>query len=98
MDSAPGPQGERSLSNEQTRSGVGDSPERVRAAFQAVRAGDLGPVSALQAAGPRVVALLPPFLADASEDVRREAVSLLAVAGGADALPLLGRALADTSA
>lgn len=85
------------MSDEQRQSGIGDLSERVRAAFQAVRDGDLGPASALQKAGPAVVPLLPPFLADPSEDVRRESVSLLAVVGGTAALPLLARALDDPS-
>src|SRR6266542_3175660 len=77
--------------------GKQDLAERVQRAFQAVREKDLGPVSGLQALGLAVVPLLPPYLEDASEDVRREAVSLLAVSDGEGALPLLVRALADTS-
>jgi HEAT repeat protein len=86
------------MSDEQRQPGAGDLPERVRSAFQAVRDGDLGPVSALQQAGPAVVPLLAPFVADPSEDVRREAVSLLAVVDGGGALPALARALDDPSA
>src|SRR5262245_12488792 len=73
-------------------------PERVRRAFEAVRQGDLGPVSALQQGGPAVVPLLSPYAQDTSEAVRREAVSLLSVLGGEAALPLLVGALADPSA
>lgn len=71
--------------------------EQVREAFAAVRHGDLGPVSALQDAGPALAPLLKPYLADASEAVRREALSLLTVVRGPDALPLLAAALTDDS-
>jgi hypothetical protein len=71
--------------------------ERVQRAFEAVRQGDLGPVSALQQEGPAAVPFLSAYVQDASEAVRREAVSLLSF-GGVPALPLLAPALADPSA
>src|SRR5262245_57544449 len=68
---------------------------RIQEAFEAVRAGDLGPVSELQSVREDLAPLLSLYLQDRNEDVRREAISLLALEGGPSALPLLTRALAD---
>jgi hypothetical protein len=72
--------------------------QRVEAAFQAARAGDFGPSSKLQDAGEAVVPLLKPFVTDANEAIRRQAVDLAGVLDGEAALPLLATALTDSSA
>ena len=71
---------------------------QVRQAFDAVRKSDLSQVSELEKSGAAVVALLGPYLDDAHEAVRREAVALLATVGGDESLELLAKALADRSA
>lgn len=70
---------------------------QVRQAFDAVRKSDLSQVSELEKSGVAVVALLGPYLDDANEAVRREAVALLATIGGEGSLELLAKALADRS-
>lgn len=72
-----------------------DLAERVRQAFDAVREGDLGPVSRLQEAGTLLLPFLASYLSDGNEDVRREAISLTTVVGSAAAVPLLARVLTD---
>ncbi|MBI3408958.1 MAG: HEAT repeat domain-containing protein [Planctomycetes bacterium] len=72
-----------------------DLATHVKQALDAVRAGDLGPVSDLQSVTEDLTPLLAPYLRDRNEDVRREVVLLIAMEGGPAALPLLTRALAD---
>lgn len=72
--------------------------ERVEAAFDAARSGDFGPSSALAEFGEAVVPLLGPYVADRDEEVRRQAVALLAAIDGEAAIAQLALALSDVSA
>jgi HEAT repeat protein len=77
---------------------AGAVADQVAKAFAAVRSGDLSQVSSLEKLGPNLVPALATYMADADENVRREAVSLLSVVGGEAAVPLLARAVSDSSA
>lgn len=77
---------------------AGAVADQVAKAFAAVRSGDLSQVSSLEKLGPALAPALATYIADADENVRREAVSLLSVVGGEAAVPLLARALSDASA
>jgi HEAT repeat protein len=72
--------------------------DQVARVFDAVRAGDLSSLEALEKAGPALTPWLKPYVVDANENVRRETVSLLSVIGGEAAIPLLATALTDSSA
>ena len=85
------------MNEQQQHSTQHDLSERVRKAFDAVRRRDLQEVSELHSADKALIPLLAPYLRDQDEDVRREAVSLLSVIAGPDALPELVNALKDTS-
>ena len=71
--------------------------ERVDQAFAAMRSGDLAASSSLEDAGPEIIPAVVPYLSDASEDVRRHAVTLLGLTGSAEAAPHLAAALSDPS-
>ncbi len=75
-----------------------DLAARVRKTFDDVRHRDLSGLSDLQTAGSAIVPFLALFLSDPDEVVRREAVSLLCVVAGKEALPLIILALNDSSA
>lgn len=85
------------MNEQQQPSAQNELSERVRKAFDAVRRRDLQDVSELHLAGKALIPLLAPYLRDQDEDVRREAVSLLSVIAGPDALPEMVRALEDPS-
>lgn len=72
--------------------------ERVAAAFTAARSGDFGPSSDLQQLGEAVVPLVAPYVEDREEDIRRQAVALLAAIEGEAAIAPLAAALSDESA
>jgi len=78
-----------------TRSDPERTAQRVEKAFEAARAGNMGPVAELHELGEAVVAPLGKYLEDADPNIRREAVALLRALGGKAALPLLLRALGD---
>lgn len=69
--------------------------KKVEAALSAARSGDFGPSSDLIPLGRDVVPLLEPWVADADEEVRRQAVAILRSIGHRDAIPLLVEALGD---
>lgn len=69
--------------------------EQVQEAFNACRAGDFGPSSALAEAGEPVVMFMAQYVVDADENVREQAVAVLKAVGGENAAPLLLRALTD---
>ncbi len=71
--------------------------EQIANAFTSVRNGDLSKLSNLVEIGPSLVTMLAPYLVDSDENVRREAVSLLSLIGGTDAIPLLAQAVSDLS-
>lgn len=73
------------------------SAEQVDAAFAAARSGDFGPTAAFQHAGPEIAPLIGRYVGDRQEDVRRQAVTLLGLIGGAEAAVYLANALADPS-
>jgi HEAT repeat protein len=79
--------------------GVADQTitDRVEAAFAAARSGDLAPSGALQDIGPDIIPALVPYLDDANEDVRRQAVTLLDLTESPEAVPHLAAALSDPS-
>ncbi len=68
------------------------------AAFQSMRKGDFGPVSALAPAEPGLMDELVPFFDDPDESVRREALNLAASARSGAGCPLIVKALDDPSA
>lgn len=70
---------------------------QVDQAFEAARQGDSSLLTELSELGPPVVPALAPYLDDPDQAIRREAVILLKVVGGDETLPLLERALNDTS-
>lgn len=72
--------------------------QQVEQAFQAARKGDFSHIGALPKLGPSAVPSLAPYLRDADVGMRREAVAVLAVIGGAKSLPLLVEALGDREA
>jgi HEAT repeat protein len=74
-----------------------DAADKVAKAFAAVRSGDLSQLSSLEKLGPAAVSALVPLVADTDENVRREAVALLALVGGEAAVTPLSRALSDAS-
>jgi HEAT repeat protein len=74
-----------------------NAAHQVAKAFAAVKSGDLSQLSSLEKLGPAAVPALVPLVADANEDVRREAVALLALVGGEAAVTPLARALSDSS-
>lgn len=90
----------QSTDNTDGRAAVTDSTgnaERVEAAFAAARSGDFGPSSELASLGEGVAPLLAPYVTDSEEDIRRQAVALLAAIDGEAALAPLATALADGS-
>lgn len=70
---------------------------KVKKAFDAARQGQFERLTELQELGPILVPALTPYLDDPDESIRREVVILLKVVDGEAALPLLERALNDTS-
>lgn len=64
-------------------------------AFEAAKAGDYGPLSALPTPSSAAIPVIERALSDDSEVVRREAVTLLGLANDAAAAPALARALLD---
>ncbi|MFO1350638.1 MAG: HEAT repeat domain-containing protein [Gammaproteobacteria bacterium] len=77
---------------------TGNVQQQVEQAFQAARQGDFGRIGGLPRLGPEVAPLLAPYLHDRQLEIRREAVAVLGVLGGAQALPLLLEALRDPDA
>lgn len=73
------------------------SAQQVDAAFAAARSGDFGPSAEFQHAGPEIAPLIGRYVGDRQEDVRRQAVTLLGLIGGAEAAGYLADALADPS-
>lgn len=69
--------------------------QQVEQAFTAVRNNDLSQLSPLEKLGPALPPALLPYLQDANENVRREALALAAVIGGDAAIPLLAQGLRD---
>lgn len=94
--SSPNPTGHGAMANEQNPA-TGAVAEQVAKAFAAVKRGDLSQLSSLEKLGSSAVPALAPLVADPDENVRREAVALLAVVGGESAVPPLSRALSDSS-
>jgi hypothetical protein len=82
----------------QSTNAPSDSAGQLRRAMDDVRRGDFAAVSVLQRSGDAFASELAPYLADKNEDVRREAIVLLAGGGGSVAFSLLERGLADVSA
>ncbi len=72
-------------------------PPRSTRPLEAARQGDSSLLTELSELGPPVVPALAPYLDDPDQALRREAVILLKVVGGDETLPLLERALNDTS-
>jgi hypothetical protein len=90
----------RSTDNSDRRAAVSDSTgnaERVEAAFAAARSGDFGPSSELASLGEGAAPLLAPYVTDGDEEVRRQAVALLAAISGKGAVAPLAKALVDGS-
>ena len=69
--------------------------QQVETLFDAVRKGNLEPITKFEGPGEQVVPLLTQYLEDTNPDVRREAVRLLNRIAGRERLPLLVRALGD---
>ena len=76
-------------------SNQGTIAQRVDRAFQAARAGNMGPVAELHELGEPVVGSLGKYVEDPDPNIRRETVALLRAVGGKAALGLLARALGD---
>ena len=70
---------------------------KVESAFQALRKGDATPLSAFPELGPGVVPVVGRYLDDRNEDVRGQAVAILAVVGGESSIPWLAKTLNDRS-
>ncbi|MEX2303506.1 MAG: HEAT repeat domain-containing protein [Bryobacterales bacterium] len=82
----------------QQKTGSANDPlaAQVAQAFEQARTGDGSAVSGLQEQGAAVVAHLGPYVHDADPEARVAAVALLKGLGGAEAVPLLAEALADS--
>jgi HEAT repeat protein len=90
----------KSTDSKDRRAAVSDtsgSAERVEAAFAAARSGDFGPSSELASLGEAAAPLLAPYVTDGDEEIRRQAVALLAAINGKGAVAPLAKALADGS-
>jgi hypothetical protein len=81
--------------NAQTKGG--SMEQRVEQAFAALRKGDGTPAAELASLGPALVPALGKYVDDPSEDVRGQVVALLGVVKGPGAIPLLVKALGDSS-